>query len=215
MLLPWFATRCLPILLAALACGSLSSCGLLQRPASTPQAAAAGSPSAGAEALAQGAPLRPGDTFEINVSGPNPEYTQEFRSIPSYTVSENGSINVPLLGIMQVAGMTQGQLARMLEQRFVKENVFATVSVNVNMIGQSRLVTVGGSVRAPNAIQWSTDMTLSAAIKRVGGPTEFANLKRVRVTRNGKSFVFNQRMIDRDPNQNPRLQPGDEVEVPE
>ncbi len=162
-----------------------------------------------------GAPLRPGDTFEINVSGPSPEYTQEFRSIPSYTVSENGSINVPMVGLLSVSGMTQGQLARTLEQRFLREKFFTMISVNVNVIGQSRLVTVGGSVRQPNAIQWSPDMTLSTAIKRAGGPTEFGNLKRVRVTRDGKTEVFNQKIYEKDPRQNPRLLPGDEVEVPE
>lgn len=210
-----FFNRLLPVLLvAALAGASLSSCTLLQRGSRSNQAAAmlpAGSP----DAAAQGAPLRPGDTFEINVSGPSPEYTQEFRSIPSYTVSENGSINVPLLGLMQVGGMTGGQLARAIEQRLVQGGFLTMASVNVNTVGQSRLVTIGGSVRMPNAIPWTADMTLSSAIKRVGGPTEFGNLKKVRVTRGGKTVVFNQKIYEKDPSQNPKLLPGDEVEVTE
>ncbi len=162
----------------------------------------------------QGAPLRPGDSFRIDLSGPSAEYTQEFRGLEC-TVGENGSVSVPLLGPVRVVGMTASQVGATIERRLVAEKIFTNPTIQINMQPQSRFVTVGGSVRAPNAIPWSADMSLSSAIKRAGGQTEFGNLKRVRVTRDGKTLVFNLRLADKDPNQNPRLMPGDEVEVPE
>jgi polysaccharide export outer membrane protein len=167
-----------------------------------------------AHGFGQAAPLRPGDSFRIDLSGPSTEYTQEFRGLEC-TVGEDGTVSVPLLGPMRVSGMTARQLGATIERRFVAEKIFTNPTVQIQMQPQSRFVTVGGSVRVPSAVPWSADMSLSSAIKRAGGPTEFANLKRVRVTREGKTSVFNLRISDKDANQNPRLLPGDEVDVPE
>ncbi len=70
-------------------------------------------------------------------------------------------------------------------------------------------------MRQGTAIEWSPDLTLSSAINRAGGFSEYGNQKKIKVTRDGKSQVFNLKRVDKDPNQNPKLLPGDEVEVPE
>jgi protein involved in polysaccharide export with SLBB domain len=70
-------------------------------------------------------------------------------------------------------------------------------------------------VRAPQAVPWNNDMTLTNAITRAQGFADFANKKKVKLVREGKSAVFNLTRVDKDPTQNPKLLPGDEVEVPE
>jgi hypothetical protein len=50
---------------------------------------------------------------------------------------------------------------------------------------------------------------------RAGGPTEFGNLKKVRVSRGGEVRFFDLRRAESDPNQNPKLLPSDEVTIPE
>ena len=159
------------------------------------------------------APLRSGDSFEMQLSGMPAEYAMDFRG--QYTIGDDGTVSIPLIGPVRAIGLTSSQLARSIEKKLVAEQIFTQPTVMLALPVQSRFVTVGGAVRAPQAVPWSTDMTLSAAIKRAGGTSDFANIKRVRLTRDGKVAVLDLRRADKDPNQNPKLLPGDEVEVPE
>ena len=159
------------------------------------------------------APLRPNDTFELQLSGMPAEFAQDFRG--QYTVGDDGTVGIPLIGAVRAAGLTSSQLARTIEKKLVSEKIFTNPTVLLVLPLQSRFVTVGGGVRAPQAVPWSADLTLSSAIKRAGGTSDFANTSKIRVIREGKVGIFNLRKSGEDPNQNPKLLPGDEVEVPE
>jgi polysaccharide export outer membrane protein len=160
------------------------------------------------------ATLRPNDTFDLQLNGVPPEAAQDFRGI--YTVGDDGNVGIPLLkGSMRAAGLTVAQFQKAIEQKLIAEKIFTNPTILINLQARTRFVTVGGAVRAPQAVDWSADMTLSAAIKRAGGTTEFGSLKKIRILRDGKTAIFNLTRADRDPNQNPKLLPGDEVEVPE
>lgn len=163
--------------------------------------------------LAQGATFRPGDTFQLQLSGMPLEYSQEFAL--QLTIGDDGTISLPHIGVVRAAGQSSQQLARAIEQKLVSEKIFTGPVAVINVQPQSRFVTIGGAVRAPQALPWSPDMTLSNALKRVGGIGDFGSDKKIRVTRDGKTQVFNLRLAGKDPNQNPKLLPGDEVEVPE
>lgn len=159
------------------------------------------------------APLRPSDTFEMQLSGMPAEYAQDFRG--QYTVGDDGTVSVPLIGPVKAAGLTSSQLQRAIEKKLVAEKIFTNPTVSLVLPMQSRFVTVGGGVRAPQAVPWSADLTLSSAIKRAGGIGDFGNKSKIRVIRDGKTGIFNLNKSSQDPNQNPKLLPGDEVEVPE
>lgn len=159
------------------------------------------------------APLRAGDAFELQLSGMPAEFALDFRG--QYTIGDDGTVSIPLIGPVRAVGLTSSQLARAIEKKLVDEQIFTHPTVLLALPIQSRFVTVGGAVRAPQAVAWTADMTLSTAIKRAGGTSDFANMKRVRLTRDGKVAILDLRRADKDPNQNPRLLPGDEVEVPE
>jgi polysaccharide export outer membrane protein len=154
------------------------------------------------------ATLRPNDTFDMQLNGVPPEVAQDFRGM--YTVGDDGNVSVPLIkGNMRAAGLTVAQFQRAVEQRLIAEKIFTNPTILVNLQARTRFVTVGGAVRAPQAVDWSADMTLSAAIKRAGGITEFGSLKKIRILRDGKTGVFNLTRAEQDPNQNPKLLPGD------
>jgi polysaccharide export outer membrane protein len=70
-------------------------------------------------------------------------------------------------------------------------------------------------VRSPGAIPWSQDLTLSTALKRAGGQSDFGSISKIKVTRDGKVTVYNLKRAAKQPEQNPKLLPGDEVDVPE
>ncbi len=159
------------------------------------------------------AALRPNDSFEMQLSGMPAEYAMDFRG--QYTVGEDGTISVPLIGPVRAAGLTAHQLARSIEKKLIAEKIFTQPTVLLTLPLQARFVTVGGGVRMPSAVPWSADLTLSAAINRAGGFGDFGNRKKIKVIRDGKVGIFNLQISDRDPNQNPKLLPGDEVVVPE
>lgn len=157
------------------------------------------------------AQLRPGDTFELHLGGMPEEFGREF--LGNYVIGEDGTVGIPDIGPVHAAGLTPAQLQVSIQNKLVEQKIFTKPIASVTLPTTSRYVTVGGEVRAPQAIPWAADLTLSAGIKRAGGPTEFGNLKKVKLTREGKTLRLNTLKADKDPTQNPKLLPGDEVEV--
>jgi protein involved in polysaccharide export with SLBB domain len=155
--------------------------------------------------------LRAGDVFELRLSGMPIDVASEFAM--QYTVSDDGKVGIPYIGDVRAAGLTTTNFAKAVERKLVADKIFTHPTAVINLQPQSRYVTIGGEVRSPQPVPWSTDLTLSVAIKRAGGVGEFGSLKKIKVTREGKSIVFNLTKADKDPNQNPKLLPGDEVEV--
>lgn len=157
--------------------------------------------------------LRQGDVFELTLSGMPAEYASEFRL--SLTVGDEGEVRIPLIGGVKAAGISTTQLARAIERKLMSEKIFTNPTAVINLQPTSRFVTVGGAVRAPQAVPWNNDMTLSNAITRAGDFSDFANKKKIKVTREGKVQYFNLRNSEKDPSQNPKLLPADEVTVSE
>jgi polysaccharide export outer membrane protein len=155
--------------------------------------------------------LRVGDVFEMRLSGMPVDVAAEFAL--QYTVSEAGEVDIPYIGPTKAAGLTTTQFSRSIERKLVESKFFTTPTAVVNLTPQSRFITVGGGVRAPQTIAWTPDLNLSTAIKRAGGQSDFGNIKKIKVIRDGKTTRYNLKKRDKDPTQNPKLLPGDEVEV--
>jgi protein involved in polysaccharide export with SLBB domain len=157
--------------------------------------------------------LRPGDVFEVRLSGMPAEFAQEF--FLNYTVSDDGTVDIPYIGQLRAGGETVTQFSRAMERKLIDEKIFTNPTVVLSLQPSSRFITIGGGVRSPGAIPWSQDLTLSSALKRAGGTSDFGNTGKIKVTRDGKVSVFSLKRAAKDPNQNPKLLPGDEVDVPE
>lgn len=162
-------------------------------------------------ARAQGK-LHPGDTFELRVTGVASEYAQEVSL--QYMVLEDGTVRIPYIGRVKAAGSTVGDFSRAVERQFVTQKIFTNPTVVIALPASARTVNVGGGVRSPGAIPWSPELTLSEAINRAGG-CELGGIGKVKVVREGKTLVFDLRRSEKDRTQNPNLDPGDEVKVPE
>jgi polysaccharide export outer membrane protein len=157
--------------------------------------------------------LRQGDVFELTLSGMPAEYAAEFHLF--LTVGDDGEVRIPYIGGIKATGASTTQLARALERKLVTEKIFTNPTAVINLQPQSRFVTVGGAVRAPQAVPWNNDMTLSNAITRAGDFSDFANKKKIKLTREGKVTYYNLKLSEKDPKQNPKLLPADEVTVSE
>lgn len=116
-------------------------------------------------ALAGGYRIGPKDLLEIRVFEV-PELNIERR------VSEEGTVNLPLIGDVPVQGLTDSELAErlkaLLEARYVQR---ASVAVQVREF-RSRPITMMGAVRQPGNLAFSGRWTLMEALGAAGGLTE-------------------------------------------
>lgn len=159
--------------------------------------------------------LQPGDLVEIKVF-------QEDTMASTLRISSNGSITFPLIGAVKIAGLSQQEAERKLEDRLTTYLKNPQVSILVKEYG-NKTVYILGQVKKPAAIQIPPEkpLTVLEAITSVGGFTDVANTSKVRVLRMQKG---KQIAIDVDVTQITKqgnkamdisLMPGDVVFVPQ
>jgi protein involved in polysaccharide export with SLBB domain len=170
---------------------------------------ATGAPSGpGAQALADVARFRVGETVTVTFSGvPTPiDPHQE-------TIKENGTITLPLIGPIYAVGKTSGELQYEIYTNYVpKYYVRLTVTVKS---GDDRVVYVAGEVRNPGRVIYMNDMTVTKAIQAASGLTDFANHRKVWLTHasNGQRTQVNYDKALRDPAKDPPVFPEDQINV--
>ena len=103
----------------------------------------------------------PGDTFDIKVwKAPDLDMT--------VTIAPDGRITFPIVGHVQVAGLTYPELVNTLETSLAEYYREPSVSVNVVELS-SQKVFVLGEVTNPAVLQLDSDMTVLEAMVRAGG----------------------------------------------
>jgi len=145
----------------------------------------------------------------------------------SLVVTDSGELEVPYLGRIKAIDKTCKQLAQEVKGALEKDLYFrATVILAVDQLNKKRgSVYVVGQVRTAGAVDIPSDemLTLSKAILKAGGFADFADKKRVRITRqNGAgdspkkpfvvdvSAIFEKGKTETDIS----LEPGDLIFVP-
>jgi polysaccharide export outer membrane protein len=157
--------------------------------------------------------MRPGDTFEMRLGAVPLELAQEFNS--TYSVSQAGTVNIPLIGETRVVGLTPQQVEQTVQNKLIADKLFTHPSVNINPVPNSRMITIGGGVRAPQRLPWSADLTMGTAIQIAGGLSDWGSLKAVRLIRDGQQEIYDARKFEKNPSLDPKLLPGDQVIVPQ
>jgi protein involved in polysaccharide export with SLBB domain len=159
------------------------------------------------------ATLRPGDPVELKLSGvPAEEQTQVNNT---YSVDANGMVNMPYINKVRAEGKTPAQLASEIEAGYRAAKIYTNPTITIMMQPQARFVNIGGAVRTPSRVPYTEDMTLLTAINAAGGFNDFADQKRVRLLRGNDAKIFDVRQFRKDPSQDPKLNPGDKIEVPQ
>ena len=166
-----------------------------------------------APAVFAGAVLRAGDPVEMRISGVPADEQTQVNNV--YTVDSNGMVNMPYINKVRAEGLTPAQLASAIENGYKSAGIFTNPTITIVMQPQARFVNVGGAVRAPARVPFTEDMTLLAAISAAGGFNDFADQKRVRLLRGNEAKVYDVRQFRKDPGLDPKLQPGDKIEVPQ
>jgi polysaccharide biosynthesis/export protein len=89
-------------------------------------------------------------------------------------------------------------------------------SGDVITVPQAPRVNVVGTVATPGVVALKTDSTLLSALYTAGGPTRLANLRDVQIVRGNRTTSYDVTQLTHgDVSQNPLLQDGDTVVVPE
>jgi polysaccharide export outer membrane protein len=138
-------------------------------------------------------------------------------------VNDNGELEVPYVGLVPAEGRTCKELAHTIKGLLEKEYYYhATVILAVDRISEKSRgrIYVYGSVKAqgPQEIPPDESYTVSKAIIRAGGFGDFANKRKVKVTRkNGKEFnVDLKRVIEEGHTEEDMvLVPDDQIYVPQ
>jgi polysaccharide export outer membrane protein len=130
--------------------------------------------------------LASGDVVKLTFSAA-PELNQ------SQKVRVDGKLSLPMVGEVDAAGKTVGQLQGELIELYKTQ--LKTPEVTVSLEASITTVVVSGAVSKPSKIAFERPTTVFQAIMEAGGPSEFGTLKHVRLVRtvNGvqKSQVMN------------------------
>lgn len=156
-----------------------------------------------------------GRGIEIRIQGVPPE--EKGRIDGNYSVSGSGTVRMPLIGEVAVAGMNTNAAAAKLEGIYKSAGIYTTptfqISATQDQNGpRQQMVTVSGWVRAPGPKQFTQGLTLFQAIAAAGGANEFGSVKRVLLMRGKSNRVYN---MDNIEDRNVVLEADDTIEVPE
>jgi protein involved in polysaccharide export with SLBB domain len=162
--------------------------------------------------------LRSGDTIVVKLSGVPAEESTVVSN--TYDISDGGTINLPYIGEVRAAGSKPSTLQKSIESAYKNNEIFThpTVQVSTNGGGKDgsngQIVYVSGEVKASGRVTMTPAMTVHDAITSVGGPTDFANLRKVKLTRGASTRELDLRKAD-GPDAQIQAMPGDKIHVPQ
>lgn len=152
------------------------------------------------------AQLRPGDSLSIALLGVPDAATHTGQ------IDEQGLIQLPYIGPVTAAALTTAELSQNIRQRYIDRKIYTAVDVAVTVT--ERYIYVGGEVARPGRIVWTPDLTLVKAIQAAGGFSLYARESKVTLVRDKTAYDLNVQLAQRDPSQDPRLTPGDSIQIP-
>ena len=153
--------------------------------------------------------IGPGDELLVQVWG---QLTLDGR----FTVDRSGSIYIPQVGTVHVAGLSFAQMHDFLKSQMGR--VFRNFDLNVNM-GQLRSIQVFvvGQARRPGSYTISSLSTLINALFVTGGPTPQGSLRHIQLKRSNKvvvDFDLYDLLQRGDKSKDVQLLPGDVIYIP-
>jgi protein involved in polysaccharide export with SLBB domain len=154
-------------------------------------------------------PLGPGDELMIRGWG---TIDIDFRA----TVDRNGTINIPTIGSVVLAGVKAGDAENVIRNAVARLYKGVTVSVNFGQLRAMTVYVVGQAAR-PGTYTVSSLSTLVTALFASGGPNANGSMRRVQVKRGDKVvaeldlYAF---IAKGDKSADIKLQDGDTIYIP-
>lgn len=137
-----------------------------------------------------------------------------------FTVNEDGSIRLPLVGNVSAEGLTEDGFAARLKET-LEEGLLQRASVSVEVLEfRSRPISVLGAVKQPGSLNFPGRLTLIEAITAAGGLVE-GHGRSVHVLRRAPNGLIDQvtvpiddLLVRADPSVNLPIFPNDLINVP-
>ena len=152
--------------------------------------------------------IRPGDVLQIEIPG-----EVEFEN--SFQVKRDGTLNLPEVGKVSIAGKTLAQaddyLAELLGQEYRAINNF-----KIYLIERRVPIQVLGFVNVPGMVDLPQDGNIQMALQKAGGASSGAQLDRIQLNRQGKitTFDYKKYLDTGDFSILPKIEPLDVIFVP-
>ncbi|MBW2526899.1 MAG: polysaccharide export protein [Deltaproteobacteria bacterium] len=118
-----------------------------------------------------------GDVFELHIIGEEDLPTE-------YTVAPNGTVDLPYINRVEVAGLEPHEISDLVRNRLIAADVLTKPVVVVNIKAyNSKRVEVFGEVDKPGSFPLEPGMTLLRAISQAGGFNTIADTGNVTIRR--------------------------------
>ncbi len=135
----------------------------------------------------------------------------------NYVISDTGKLSLPhLKSEISAAGLRATELSTKIAAAYKAAEIYTnpniTVTASGSQIGGDLVVTVGGEVRTPRTVAFRPGLDLYGAITEAGGPSEWGDMRRVKLIRNKTERVIDLRKVTAD--NSIELMVGDSIIVP-
>ena len=152
--------------------------------------------------------IRVGDTLIVSLLD-----IPEAIADKEFVVRPDGTVNLPYLQAVKVAGKTLSGLEQELQKAYIEKKIFRQITVLVRP--GFRFYSVGGEVKAPDRKTYSGRITVLRAIISCGDFNEFAKrLKVVLIRANGEREIVDCIRARKDAKFDREVCPGDAIHVP-
>lgn len=143
----------------------------------------------------------------------NADTSAKAERLPPARVSDDGAINIPFIGEVNVAGRTTAEVERLLRQALRRKSQNPQVLVSIRE-GLTNSVIIGGDVARPGRLVLPTNReTLSDVIALAGGNRGEIKDMLVRVQRDGENGEFRLSDVLSHPERDVRIFPADRISV--
>lgn len=136
-----------------------------------------------------------------------------------YQVASDGTVDLPYVQTLQVAGLEPQEIARLIRQKLIERRVLTDPIVVVQVKEyHSRTVILLGQVAKPGSFPLTPGLTLMQAISLAGGLSQIADDDNVTLTRKSdkgsRTVTISVDAITDGKGQDVPLQAGDRIYVP-
>lgn len=171
-----------------------------------PPAAAGGTNEVEASFFNNSRVLKSGDRLQVTIYAPPEPFAC------THVVDEQGRINLPLIGAMQVAGKSCADAQHIIEQKYINEKYYKVVTVVI--VPPESEYSLAGEVLRPGPYPLTRNLTVLQALGRGGRFTEYADPTKIRLIRGTDILLINAEDIRKGKQKDIMVIPGDVIEVP-
>lgn len=153
--------------------------------------------------------IGPGDSVKLQLFG---KESGDFELV----VTNEGNVDLPDLGPLQVAGASFQELKRLVKEKFEQQKIGVTSFVSMGQVRTIQIFLVG-EVYRPGPLIVSGMSTITTALINSGGISEIGSLRNIELKRNGETvanFDLYDLIVRGDTSNDIRLEQGDALFVP-